>query len=181
MAWNMPSKNNDYRNKIDMIRRPEVNRMSRTKTRTEWRKRGGNTTPTGKRRKNAFDGAYVAEVRRQVQSGFQVAGTFLKHLHKFVIDMDLTSLYPTIMLILNLSPKTMVAKMFFAKTYKVPMYPYIKFIDREEEKDYKANSNDFVMECYQGKHWWSIFENFCGIPPTEEILGLVESRIKDLK
>ena len=137
MAWNMPSKNNDYRNKIDMIRRPEVNRMSRTKTRTEWRKRGGNTTPTGKRRKNAFDGAYVAEVRRQVQSGFQVAGTFLRHLHRFVIDMDLTSLYPTIMLILNLSPKTMVAKMFFAKTYKVPMYPYIKFIVREGKRTTK--------------------------------------------
>lgn len=180
---NLPSteSNVDYKTRIEQIRKPQMNHMSRTRAKVDRFNKNSGTTPTGKRKKKAYDGAYVAEVRRQIHSGFMVAGSFLQHLHAFVIDMDLTSLYPTIMMILNLSPKTFVAKVFFAKKIEIPKYEYIQFIDKEERLDYKCNANDFAMECLQGRHWWALGELFCNLPTTTEVLNHVQDHIKDFQ
>lgn len=171
----------DYKTRVEMIRKPQMNHMSRTRAKVERFNKNSGTTPTGKRKKKAYDGAYVAEVRRQIHSGFMVAGSFLQHLHAFVIDMDLTSLYPTIMMILNLSPKTFVAKIFFAKKMEIPKYEYIQFIDKEERLDYKCNANDFAMEALQGRHWWALGELFCNLPSTTEILDHIQDNIGNFR
>lgn len=171
-----------YRNRLDVIRNPNLNHMSRTKIRTERfkRKTGGEGGGT-RRKKRLYDGAYVAEVRRQVESGFKIAGSLMKHIHQFVIDMDLTSLYPSIMILLNLSPKTFVAKLIFADRFTVPMYEYIQFLDAEEKKEYKCNPNDFAMECVVGMHWWAILEIFCKMKTSGEILDHIEDHIKEFQ
>lgn len=176
----MAFSNTDYKSRLEMIRRPEYNHMSRTKTRADrFKKRDG--TSAGRKKKKLYAGAYVAEVRRQIPSGFRVAGNLLQHLHAFIIDMDLTSLYPSIMLLLNLFPKTFVAKFIFAGKIEIPKYDYIKFIDKEEEKEYKCNANDFLFECLTGKHWWAIMEIFCKMPSTGRILSYIEDHMAEFQ
>ena len=172
----------DFRSRIDMIRRPEVNHMSRTRSRTDkFRQKKSDDGKGGslRRKKRLYDGAFVAEVRRQVDSGARVAGALLKHLHNFVIDFDLTSLYPSIMLLVNLSPKTFVAKLLFAEKLQIPMYEYIQFLDKEEKHDYKCNPNDFAIECVIGLHWWALMEIFCNMKTTEQIFDHIDSHLKD--
>lgn len=185
MASPFGKQRTDYKSRLDIIRNPENNHMSRTRTRIDRFIKKDNaaveTTMTGKRKKKGYDGAYVAEVRRQVQSGFSVSGTLLQHLHAFVIDMDLTSLYPSIMMLMNLSPKTFVGKLMFLKKIEIPMYPHIQFIDNEEKNDYKCNSNDFFLEAYTGKHYWAVMEIFCKVPSMDEILTYVDQHYHDFE
>jgi hypothetical protein len=176
-------KQKDYRSRLDVIRNPGMNHMSRTRTKIDRFKTASKTdgvtkTGTGRRRVKAYDGAYVAEPRRQKQSGFNIAGALMQHIHNFVIDMDLTSLYPSIMLIQNLSPKTFVGKLFFKEHIDIPKYQ-IQFIDKNEQREYKMNANDFFMECYTGKHWWAMMEIFMKLPTTDQIFAHIEEHIDD--
>lgn len=176
-------KQKDYRSRLDVIRNPGMNRMSRTRVKVErYKSKDGDTavTKTGRRKKKAYDGAYVAEPRRQKQSGFNLAGQLMQHIHSFVIDMDLTSLYPSIMILLNLSPKTFVGKFFFKDHFDIPMYQ-INFIDKDEKADYKMNANDFFMESYVGKHWWAMMEIFMKMPTTDSILNHINDHIHDFE
>lgn len=176
-----------YQNRLDVIRNPEINHMSRTRIKHDRFVKPKNEAGVAaaaapgapRRRQKAYDGAYVAEPRRQVPSGFKLLGRAMEHIHNFVIDMDLTSLYPSIMLICNLSPRTFVAKIFFRDKIEIPKYEYIKFIDNAEKHDYRCNSNDFFMETYVGKHWWAIGEIFLSLPTTDKILDHIEDRIGD--
>jgi hypothetical protein len=151
-----------------------MNHMSRTRSKIERRPTasadGGTTTV--RRKKKAYAGAYVAEPRRQVNSGFVLAGRLMQHIHNFVIDMDLTSLYPSIMLLLNLSPKTFAGKLMFRDSIDIPMYN-IQFLDRAEKAEYKCNANDFFMETYVGKHWWALFEIFFKMKTSDEIMNYI--------
>lgn len=177
-------KQKDYRSRLDVIRNPGMNHMSRTRTKIDRfinkQSSDPNTTKSGRRKKKAYDGAYVAETRRQIQSGFDLAGQLMKHIHSFVIDMDLTSLYPSIMLLLNLSPKTFVGKLFFKEHYDVPMYQ-ISFLDKKEKSEYKMNANDFFMEAYVGKHWWAMMEIFMKIKSTDEILNYINDHMREFE
>lgn len=175
----------DYKSRLDVIRNPKLNHMSRTRSKVDRGSTGGRSesgrSPMRKKKKN-FAGAYVAEPRRQVSSGFSIGGNFLAHIHNFVIDMDLASLYPSIMLLLNLSPKTFAGKFMLRGHWEIPMYPWIKFLDKEEAAEYKKNNaNDFFMECYQGKHWWALMEIFFNMRSTEEIMDYIEEHIEDFK
>lgn len=173
----------DYRSRLDIIRNPDVNHMSRTRVKTERRtaskekgpsNNGSDVTSKIRRKAKAYDGAYVAEPRRQVSSGFELARRLMNHIHNFAIDMDLTSLYPTIMLLLNLSPKTFVGKLMFQKPIVPPLYPYIKFIDKKEKSEYKCKGDDYFFECYVGHHWWAMMEIFFNMKTTDQIISYIE-------
>ena len=173
-----------YRNRLDVIRNPEINHMSRTKTKHDHyvekaraAKEGSGAVKGGRRRAKAYDGAFVADPRRQVSSGFKLVGQLMQHIHNFVIDMDLTSLYPSIMLITNLSPKTFVGKIFFKDKIEIPQYEFIKFMDKADKNEYRCNSNDFFFEAYTGKHWWAIGEIYLNLPTTEQVLDYIDDHI----
>lgn len=170
----------DYRSRLEVIRNPGMNHMSRTRTKIDrFKSNGKDPVKKGPRRKKkAYDGAYVAEPRRQKSSGFSLAGQLMKHIHNFVIDMDLTSLYPSIMLLCNLSPLTFTGKVMLQKQIEIPMYQ-INFIDGDEKSDYKNNPNDFLFESYIGHHWWAIFEIFCGMKTTDAIMDHIANNYRD--
>lgn len=177
-------KSKDYRSRLDAIRNPGMNHMSRTRSKIErFSKKENNdgTSRTARKKKKNYAGAYVAEPRRQKSSGFEInGGHVLIHLHDFVIDMDLTSLYPSIMILCNLSPKTFVGKFMLHDKFEIPMYPFIQFLDRDEKAEYKKNNaNDFFMECYVGKHWWALMEYFFNIPEVNTILNNIEEHFED--
>lgn len=170
----------DYKSRLEVIRNPEVNHMSRTRSKIDRFVKKNNKdslSPVGKRRKKEYDGAYVADPRRQVPSGFELAGRLMPHIHNFVIDMDLSSLYPSIMILCNLSPKTFAGKVMLKDKFDIPMYQ-IQFLDRDEKHDYKPNQDDFLMEAYIGKHWWAVFEYFFGMKSTNDILNEIAANMK---
>lgn len=178
-STNASERQKDYRNRLDAIRNPDTNHMSRTRSKVERFTRKetvDGVTKSGRRKKKNYAGAYVAETRRQKSSGFKLdGGHILIHVHNFVIDMDLTSLYPSIMILTNISPKTFVGKFILHGKFELPMYSFIKFIDKEEANEYKKNNaNDFFMECYVGKHWWALAEYFFNLPTTDKVLSFVE-------
>lgn len=175
-----------YRTRLENIRNPGSNFMSRTRTRVERFSQSKETTASGngkapiRRKKKNYAGAYVADPRRQKDSGFSIGGMLMAHIHNFVIDMDLTSLYPSIMVLTNMSPKTFVGKLILQGKFEIPMYPFIKFLDSTEKSEYKKNnSNDFFMECFVGKHYWALFELFFNMPETEKILNYIEDNIHE--
>lgn len=170
----------DYKSRLEVIRNPGMNHMSRTRTKIDrYKTDGKDPVKKGPRRKKkAYAGAYVAEPRRQKTSGFVLAGQLMKHIHNFVIDMDLTSLYPSIMILCNLSPLTFAGKVMLQDQPDIPMYQ-IKFIDNDEKSEYKNNANDFLFEAYVGKHWWAIFEIFCKMKSTNEIMNHITEHYRD--
>ena len=174
----------DYKSRLQVIRNPNINHMSRTRTKIDRfvnkEKTDGGLSPTGKRRKKAYAGAYVAEPRRQVPSGFELAGRLMPHIHDSVIDMDLSSLYPSIMIIENLAPTTFVGKIILQDDYEIPMYQ-IKFLDRAEKADYKQSQNDYFVESMIGKHWWALFEIFFKMQTTESILDYINDHPKEFE
>lgn len=175
----------DYRSRLEVIRNPGVNHMSRTRTKIDRFVKKDDKDPTGaarsgtgRRKVKAYDGAYVAEPRRQVPSGFVLAGRLMPHIHNFVIDMDLSSLYPSIMIILNLCPTTFVSKFILAEEMEIPMYQ-INFLDRAEKMDYKIKSSDFMMEAFVGKHWWALFEIFFKLKDSNSIMNYINDHMAE--
>lgn len=172
----------DYKSRLEVIRNPGMNHMSRTRTKidrfVQKENNDPNVTKSGRRKKKGYAGAYVAEPRRQKPSGFVLAGRLMEHIHDIVIDMDLSSLYPSIMLLLNLAPTTFVGKFMLQDDYDIPMYQ-IKFLDREEKADYKQSPNDFFMEALVGKHYWALMEIFFKMKGTNEMLSYIENHMNE--
>ena len=66
-----------------------------------------------KKKKVDFEGAMVMNPNRMKSSGVIINGIENDKVHEYVIDEDATSLYPTTMIILNLSNETMIGRIEF--------------------------------------------------------------------
>lgn len=184
-----PNSNNGdystYQTRRNEIRNPELNRMARTRVRFDKyiKKNGVNDEiPKGTKRKKAFAGAFVANPKKQVPSGFVLAGILMKHIHDFVIDMDLTSLYPSIMILMNLSNETFFGKLTLKnpENFKIPIYPSFIFHDKERD-EYKQDPSNFFMENLADGHYTIIGNMFMGLPMVKGILDYIESHIDEFK
>lgn len=184
-----PNSNNGdystYQTRRNEIRNPELNRMARTRVRFDKyiKKNGVNDEiPKGTKRKKAFAGAFVANPKKQVPSGFVLAGILMKHIHDFVIDMDLTSLYPSIMILMNLSNETFFGKLTLKnpENFKIPIYPSFIFHDKERD-EYKQDPSNFFMENLADGHYTIIGNMFMGLPMVKDILDYIESHIDEFK
>ena len=63
-----------------------------------------------KGKKKKFEGALVQDPNRQLSTGFQIDGFDVTKIHEHLIDEDVKSLYPSLMIIMNLSNDTMIGK-----------------------------------------------------------------------
>lgn len=172
--------------RLNEIRNPELNRMARTRIRFDrFIKKDDGTgvqEPRGVRRKKAFSGAFVANPKKQVASGFEIVGILMKHIHDWVIDMDLTSLYPSIMLIMNLSNETFFGKLCLKnpERYKIPIYPSFMFHDKERD-EYKQDPSNFFMENVADGHYTLMGKMFMNLPAAHEILNYIADHIDEFK
>ena len=78
-------------------------------------------------KKKNFEGALVQDPNRQLSSGFLINGSPSTKVHAHLIDEDVTSLYPSLMIIMNLSNDTMIGKI------NLP-YDVEDFFNRPENK-----------------------------------------------
>lgn len=177
-------KKSSYQERINAIRNPEINHMSRTRVKIDQfvNKDKSNPGVSKNRRKKGFAGAFVANPRKQVPSGYTIGGMLMKHIHDFVIDMDLTSLYPSIMILMNLSNDSFFGKVMLQnpKKFNIPIYASFIFDDKAKEREeYSQDPSNFMMEVLSGGHFTILFEMFCEMPSVIEILDHIEKNMKD--
>lgn len=112
-------------------------------------------------KKKKFEGALVQDPNRMLASGMQINGVDNAKLHEHLIDEDVTSLYPSQMIIMNLSNDTMIGRItlpydmedfftVFQKSKKYEFYNHKLIGDssvvRAAEEEYKFGR--FSLEGY---------------------------------
>jgi len=130
-----------------------------------------NTDPNKPKKKKKFSGAMVLNTARMVHTGVYVNGDESRLIHRYVIDMDVTSEYPSAIQALNISNETMVCKIFINELMvkKIPIYNNFEMTG-EELVGYKQDVNNFFSELYVQKQYLTIGEIFFGLPNIDIIL-----------
>lgn len=123
------------------------------------------------KKKKKFSGAMVLNPARMRHTGIFINGDPSRLIHRYVIDMDVTSEYPSSIQALNLSNETMIAKIFIdeEKVNKIPIYNNFEMTG-EELAGYKQDVNNFFSELYTQKQYLSIGEIFFHLPSIDTIL-----------
>lgn len=118
-----------------------------------------------------FDGAFVMNPRHMSSTGFKLLGKLVQFIHNHVVDFDVTSEYPTAVIIMNASNETMVGKVYFEnpEDINIEIYPEFNFIGDERDK-YKIDHGNFLLETYSEGDVLNVGEIFLNLPPMESIL-----------
>ena len=98
--------------------------------------------------KKKFAGALVQNPKRMQPTGYKISGVPAKYVHTWCMDEDLKSLYPTIMIVFNMSNPTMIGKVILNNDNDInlPFFEPYDFIDAGEEKDYSCNKMAIMCE-----------------------------------
>lgn len=106
-----------------------------------------------------FDGAVVGDPELNGHVGIKLFGKRSKYVHKYVVDMDFSSMYPWSIISFNISPHTMLGKLFIDKShYKGEIKdgdvedPLLKF---EPGKEFVENmlADDLIK---MGGNWFNL-------------------------
>lgn len=84
------------------------------------------------KKKKKFSGALVQNPNRQLSSGYKINGIENAKLHEHLIDEDVTSLYPSLMIIMNLSNDTMIGRI----TIPYDMEDYFKIYSKNNKYEF---------------------------------------------
>ena len=98
---------------FESIKDPDAVMMSQDYEPEEEQSEENSDTAKKKKKKVDFEGAMVMNPNRMLSSGVRIDGIENDKIHEHVIDQDVTSLYPTIMIILNLCNETMIGRVEF--------------------------------------------------------------------
>lgn len=92
----------------------------------------GEEEESSKKNKKQFEGALVQDPNRMLASGIQINGVDNAKLHEHLIDEDVTSLYPSQMIIMNLSNDTMIGRI----TLPYDMEDYFKVFKKSKKYEF---------------------------------------------
>ncbi len=129
-----------------------------------------------------FKGAFVMNPKYMTSTGYEIMGKVAQFIHEHVVDFDITSEYPTAILIMNASNETMVGKVFLEDpdSIDIKFYPGFVFVDKDEEEKYIMNPGDFLLEVYSQNDVLNFGEIFLKLPPIDSVIGLVNENITSL-
>jgi hypothetical protein len=124
--------------------------------------------------KKKFAGALVQNPKRMQPTGYKINGVLAKYIHTWCMDEDLESLYPTIMIVFNMSNKTMIGKLILNNDSDInlPMFKPYSFIDAEEEKGYVCNAGAIMCETVAQGDYIIAGKMALGLPSIEEVLNM---------
>ena len=124
--------------------------------------------------KKKFAGALVQNPKRMQPTGYKINGVPAKYIHTWCMDEDLESLYPTIMIVFNMSNKTMIGKLILSNDNDInlPMFRPYSFIDAEEEKGYMCNAGAIMCETVAQGDYIIAGKMALGLPSIEEVLNM---------
>lgn len=126
------------------------------------------------KKKEKFSGAYVMSPGHIKSSGSEVMGKINKYVHSNVIDEDITSEYPTQVMISNCTNETLVGKVFLLNPddVKIPFCSNFRIIDAKDEETYsKIKSSAWVMELWSQRDVLSFGEVVLNLPSPTTVLS----------
>lgn len=110
----------------------------------------------------------MADPELNTETGAMVMGSRSKYIRDYVVDFDFSSLYPSIIIGFNISPATMVGKLFI---------PDKQVIDRysapEISKDNYDSAKDF-MEGVLSQNYLMLGTRWFNLPTTDKIFSEFE-------
>lgn len=117
-----------------------------------------------------FVGAIVQDPRRMTSTGYMINGAPAKYVHRFGIDMDITSEYPTAMCLMNMSNDTLVGKIIpsDANDIELPMYDAY-YMYNGEESEYTCNKMAVLAETLSQRDFILAGKIGFGLPDTFEL------------
>lgn len=136
------------------------------------------------KKKDKYPGAYVMSPAHISPSGTMIMGKENKYAHKHVIDEDIGSEYPSVVIITNCTNDTFVGKVFLLdpSTVKMPFHKNFYIVDAKDEETYqKIESSPWIMELWAERDVLCFGETVLNLPSANDILTDVESIIDTLK
>lgn len=140
----------------------------------------GSDSNTSKKREK-YQGAFVMNPLYQHSTGIEVMGKEAKFIHDYVGDEDITSEYPSAIVIDNISNETLFGKVYLVnpEEFEIPIYDSFKFYGDERAK-YKLDVSNFMLECYSERDSFDFGNLFLNLPDPSEVLALVDEHIEEL-
>lgn len=134
-------------------------------------------------KRDKFAGAFVMNPEHCTTTGFMLLGALNKYIHNHVIDEDITSEYPTGMLIMNCCNETMVGKVYLEEPelINIQFYDNMRIIDGDDEVIYKktADPSNLMVEGLSENNPAVFGEIFFGLPSFTQIADHIEDNIED--
>lgn len=128
-----------------------------------------------------FDGALVANPILNTETGAFVMGSRSKYIRDYVVDFDFSSLYPSIIIGFNISPSTMVGKLFISDKQIVDRYsaPEIANEKYDAAKDFMEGvlSENYLMV---GTRWFNLPTSDKIFQQFEEYFGVKQVQVYHL-
>ena len=128
-----------------------------------------------------FDGALVANPILNTETGAYVMGSRSKYIRDYVVDFDFSSLYPSIIIGFNISPSTMVGKLFISDKQVVDRYsaPEIANEKYDAAKDFMEGvlSENYLMV---GTRWFNLPTSDKIFQQFEEYFGVKQVQVYHL-
>ena len=126
----------------------------------------------GKKKREKYDGAFVANTLHMKATGYEIMGQPAQFVHRNVGDEDITSEYPTAIIICNISNDTLVGKVYLEEPdkFNIPIYKSFHFRG-SDETDYKLDISNFMLETYSERDTFTFANIFLGLPSIDEVLN----------
>lgn len=134
-------------------------------------------------KKDKFAGAFVMNPAHCSSTGFKLLAQLNKYIHDHAIDMDITSEYPTGMLIMNSSNETMVGKVFLVnpENFDIPLYDNMYIIDSDDEAGYKktVDVSNLMMEGLSENNPTEFGRVYFKLPTFTQLVEEIEDNLDD--
>lgn len=124
--------------------------------------------------KKKFKGAIVLDPRRMSSTGSMIHGAQAQYLHKYVIDMDITSEYPTAIILMNMSNDTMIGKLILDNdnVISIPEYDAYEFFE-DEKNSHSINKAALFAETVAQRDFILIGELAMGLPGPVDVAKML--------
>lgn len=134
-------------------------------------------------KKDKFAGAFVMNPGHCSSTGYVLLGSLNKYIHDHAIDFDITSEYPTGMLIMNSSNETMVGKVYLEDpdSIEIKLYENMYIIDGDDQVIYNktADKSNLMVEGLSENNPTAFGETFFHLPSFTQIATHIEDNIED--
>ena len=137
----------------------------------------GDEEDTKNKKREKYAGAFVMNPLYISPTGFMIRGKPSKYVHENVGDMDITSEYPTAIMIGNISSETLVGKVFIEGQLPEISIPEVYEFRGDEAVKYKMDVSNFMLQQYAERDYISFAHNFLGLPTFDEICDMIDANM----
>lgn len=120
-------------------------------------------------KREKYAGAFVMNPLYINPTGVKIRNKPSKFIHDHVVDLDVTSEYPSAIIIGNISSETLVGRVFLEGDLPEISIPEVYEFRGDEAVKYKMDVSNFMLEQYSERDYISFCHNFLNLPTFSEI------------